>query len=72
MVMAVEMARFMAQWNVLADDKVFMVKGRGGRNSQQVVWGQARCVVSRRQAEGVLVVVAIDSELTSVGVVAIV
>ena len=59
---AMDRTRFMAQWNVLADDKLFMVKGRGGRNSQQVGWGRARHVVSRRQAKGVSTVVAIDLE----------
>ena len=44
-----------------------MVKGSGGRNSQQVGQGQARHAASRRQAEGVLVVVAINLEMTSKG-----
>ena len=48
MVMAMDRMRFMAQWNVFADGKAFMVKGRGRRNSQQVIQGQARHVVSRR------------------------
>ena len=42
MVMAMEIARFKAQQNVLADGKAFMVKGRGSRNGQQVVLGSSK------------------------------
>ena len=64
MAMAMDRMRFTAQQDVLADGKAFMVKGRGGKNSQQVGQDQARHLVSRRQAEGVLVVVAINLEVT--------
>ena len=46
--MAMDGMRFMAQQNVMADGKAFMVKGRGRRHSQQVGQGQARHAVSRR------------------------
>ena len=45
--MAMGGMRFMAQQNVLAGGKLFMVKGSGGRNSQQVGQGRARCAASR-------------------------
>ena len=48
LVMAMDGMRFMAQQNVMADGKAFMVKGRGRRHSQQVGQGQARHAVSRR------------------------